>query len=315
MMFGRRGFLLGAALAALLATGAEAADYPSKPITFVVPWGAGGRTDIVGRLAAEKMSEALGQPVAVVNRTGGRGAIGTKSVLDAPKDGYTVLVTTPGNQILGPLGRDVGFEPLDFTALGRIAAGSVILAASTEQPFEDAESMMAYAREHPGETTFSGVKNVLPYLTTLAFAQKAGIELKNIPAKDDAEAVPMALGNHVNMVASSSLSAVASHLEAGTMRALVAFSEERLPEIPDTPTAIELGFDVTGSPWTGLAVADGVPEEVVTILRDTLAEVVKDPDFIARAEAAKVVVDYADGPAFEEQWAREYENFKAVAGQ
>lgn len=312
----KSGLLSLAAGAAVIAmAGAAYADaYPSKPITFVVPWNAGGRTDIVGRLVAEKMSKSLGQPIAVVNKTGGRGAVGTKFVLDAPKDGYTVLVTTPGNQILGPVHRDVGFVPMDFRGVGRVAAGSVLLVSNKEQPFTDAKSLIAYGKANPGKVTFSGVKNVLPYMTAMAFGNAAGVKFKHIPAKGDAGAVPMALGGHTNLVASSSLNAVASHLEAGTMTAVVAFSEERLPEIPDTPTAIELGFNVTGSPWTGIAVAKGVPEAIIEKLRAELKAVVADADFVARATKAKTTISYLDGPSFEKQWEREFTNFKAVAG-
>ena len=185
-------FVAAAVAMAAIATGAAADTYPSKPITFVVPWNPGGRTDIVGRLVAEVMSKNIGQPIAVVNKTGGRGAVGTKYVLDAPKDGYTVLVTTPGNQILGPVHRDVGFVPMDFRGIGRVAAGSVILASNKDQPFIDAKSLIAYAKANPGKVTVSGVKNVLPYMTAMAFANKAGIKFKHIPAKGDAGAVPMA---------------------------------------------------------------------------------------------------------------------------
>ena len=308
-------FVAATVAIAAIATGAAADTYPSKPITFVVPWNPGGRTDIVGRLVAEVMSGQIGQPIAVVNKTGGRGAVGTKYVLDAPKDGYTVLVTTPGNQILGPVHRDVGFVPMDFRGIGRVAAGSVILASNKDQPFIDAKSLIAYAKANPGKVTVSGVKNVLPYMTAMAFANKAGIKFKHIPAKGDAGAVPMALGGHVNLVASSSLNSVASHLDAGTMVAVVAFSEERLPEIPNTPTAIDLGFDVTGSPWTGIAVAKGVPEAIIEKLRAALKAVVADASFIERAGKSKTTVSYLDGPGFEKQWEREFNNFKAVVGK
>lgn len=303
-------------LCALAVLGSAAADsYPSKPITFVVPWPAGGRTDIVGRMVASAMGSYLGQPVAVVNHTGGRGAVGSKYVLDAPKDGYTVLVTTPGNQILGPVHRDVGFVPGDFRGIGRVASGSVILAANLDQPFASGEEFIAHAKANPGEVSYSGVKNVLPWLAVESLAGKAGLQLKHVPAKGDADAVPMALGGHVNAVSSSSLNAIAAHLEGGTLRALIAFAEERLPEIPDTPTAKELGYDVTASPWTGLAVAQGVPDEAVDKLREALKQAIQDKTFQNFAKQSKTTVSYLDGPEFEQQWQREYANFKAVVGQ
>lgn len=313
----RRALFAAVATAAVMAVAGDAVAqaYPSKPITFVVPWPAGGRTDIVGRMVATVIGSELGQPVAVVNRIGGGGAIGTKSVLDAPKDGYTVLVTTPGNQILGPVHRDVGFVPSDFRGIGRVASGSVILASNTEQPFTDAKSMIAMAKAKPGELTYSGVKNVLPWLAVEAMAKQAGIKLKNVPSKGDADAVPMALGGHTNMVSSSSLNAIASQLEAKKMRALIVFADKRLPELPNVPTAIELGYDVTASPWTGLAVAKGVPEDRIEVLRAALKKVVEDKTFQNFAKQSKTTVAYEDGPAFEAQWNREYKAFKSVVSK
>jgi len=151
-------FLVAAALSISFVSGAVpvlAESFPDKPITFVVPWGAGGRTDIVGRMVSNVMGSILEQPIAVVNRTGGRGAVGTKSVLDGKADGYTVLVTTPGNQILAPVFNDVGFTPGDFRAIGRVAVGSVIFASNMDQPFTDGASLIEYARANPNTVTYS----------------------------------------------------------------------------------------------------------------------------------------------------------------
>ena len=309
----RKSVLAATALAIVSVAGAALAEsYPSKPLTFVVPWGAGGRADIVGRMVASTMGSLLNQPIAVVNRTGGRGTVGTKFVLDAPKDGYTILLTTPGSQILGPLNNDVGFQVMDFIGIGRVTASTIVLAANVKQDFADAKQMVALAKASPGKLTFSGVKNVVPWLTVEAFAAAAGIKLKNIPAKGDADAVPMALGGHANMVVSSSTNAVAAHLGAGTMRVLVAFSEKRLPEIPDTPTAVELGYDVISSTWAGLAVAKGVPADVVAKLRATLKQVVNQKTYKNFAKQSKTPLAYTDGPTFEKQWAREHKAYKAV---
>lgn len=312
--FKKPAMLLGAVGLAMVAMAGDAfaQAYPSKPITFVVPWGAGGRTDIVGRMVSNVMGSILGQPIAVVNRTGGRGAVGTKFVLDAPKDGYTVLVTTPGNQILGPVHRDVGFVPSDFRGVGRVAVGSVILASNTKQPFNDAKTMIEYAKANPGKVSYSGVKNVLPWLAAEALAGKAGLKFKHVPAKGDADAVPMALGGHVNMVSASSLNAIASHVTAGTMKPLMVFADQRIKELPDTPTATELGYAVTASPWTGVAVAKGVPEDRLQTLRDALKKAVETKSIQNFAKASKTTLSYLDGPGFEKQWDNEFNTFKAV---
>lgn len=300
------------ALGAVVMEAKAQSNYPTKPITFVVPWGAGGRTDIVGRMISNVMGSILGQPIAVVNRTGGRGAVGTKFVLDAPKDGYTVLVTTPGNQILGPVHRNTGFVPSDFRGIGRVAVGSVILAANPDQPFKDGKTMIEYAKSNPNKVSYSGVKNVLPWLAAEALASKAGLKFKHVPAKGDADAVPMALGGHVNMVSASSLNSISSHISAGKLKALMVFSDKRIKELPDTPTAAELGFNVTASPWTGIAVAKGVPEDRIKVLRDALKKAMETKSILNFAKASKTTLSYSDGPDFEKQWDREFSTFKSV---
>ncbi len=289
-----------------------AQSFPDKPITFVVPWGAGGRTDIVGRMVSNVMGSILEQPIAVVNRTGGRGAVGTKSVLDGEADGYTVLVTTPGNQILAPLFNDVGFVPSDFRGIGRVASGSVIFASNMDQPFTDGASLIEYARANPGAVTYSAVKNNLPWLAAESLAEKAGIKFRHVPAGGDSEAVPMALGGHVNLVASSSYNAIASQIEGGEMRALIVFANERMEALPDTPTAIELGYAVTASPWTGIAVSKGVPEDRIEILRNALAEAMETKSILNFANSSGTTLSYLDGPGFEAQWDAEFTDFQSV---
>ena len=117
----RHTLALAAALLTTMPLVARAADYPEKPIAFIVPWPAGGTTDIIGRMLADAMSADLGKPIAVVNRVGAGGSLGTKAALDAPKDGYTVLVTTSGNQILTPLAKDVGYKSADFVPIGQVS--------------------------------------------------------------------------------------------------------------------------------------------------------------------------------------------------
>ena len=265
-----------AALGVAAATTASAADYPAKPVTFVVTWPAGGSTDITGRMTASYMSNHLGVPIAVVNRVGGVGTIGTRSVLDAPKDGYTVLVTTVGNQVLQPAARDVGFVPRDFVPVGQISARTMLIVGGKDQPYSDAKSLIEYAKANPGKATFASPSKVLPWRAVMKFAKAAGIKLKHIPAKGDAKSLPMVLGGHVGMASLGDVSAGVSHIKAGKMNAIGIFSAERHHALPDTPTMKELGFDMVLVPWTGLAVAKGTPPEVIKKLSEALKKTTED---------------------------------------
>lgn len=290
---------------------APAADYPSKPITFIVPWPAGGTTDIVGRLLADAMSGRLGQPVAVVNRVGAGGSLGTKAALDAPKDGYTVLVTTSGNHILTPLAKDVGYKADDFVAIGQIASRTLALGVKSDKPWKNLKDLQKDAAANPGKYTFGAVPNVMPFLTLDQWARMAGVQLTHVPQKGGAPGVTGTLGGHLDMVPES-LSSMQSHLKAGTMRALAVFNEARDPAAPDVPTAKEQGFAVFGNPFTGLAVAKGTPQAAVEALRKAMQQAATDPGFQDKAVKAGSNVTYLDGPAFAAVWARDWAAYAPV---
>ena len=284
---------------------ARAADYPEKPITFIVPWPAGGTTDIIGRLLADGMSTDLGKPIAVVNRVGAGGSLGTKAALDAPKDGYTVLVTTSGNHILTPLAKDVGYKSADFAPIGQVSSRTLALGVKADAPWKNLADLQKDAKANPGKFTFGAVPNVLPFLTLDQWTKAAGVSLTFVPQQGGAPGVTGTLGGHLHMVPES-LSSMNSHLKAGSMRALAVFNDERDPAAPDVPTAKEQGFAVFGNPFTGLAVAKGTPDAVVARLRQAMAKVVKDPAFQDKALKTGSDVTYLDGPAFGKVWERDW---------
>lgn len=302
-----------AAIAALplaigLTTAATAQDYPSKPISMIVTWNAGGSTDVIARLLAEPLGEVLGQPVAVANRAGGGGSLGTQAALDAPKDGYTILATTSGNHILTPLKNDVGYTYEDFEPIGQLVAASIILTVNADSPWETLDDLVAAAREQPGHYLFGAVPNVVPHLTFNALAEAAGIEATHVPQQGGAPGATALLAGDIDFLPANAAT-VASNLQGGTMRGLAVFGAERDPAFPDIPTAAEQGYEVYGSPFVGLAVAKGVPDEVLATLRDAFAEVANDPAFAERALATGTALTYQPAEAFGEVWRRDWENY------
>ncbi len=304
---------LTAALALLISVpfAGHAADYPAKPITFIVPWPAGGTTDIIGRMLAEGMSTDLGTPIAVVNRVGAGGSLGSKAALDAPKDGYTVLVTTSGNQILTPLAKDVGYTSADFVPIGQVSSRTLALGVKADAPWKNLADLQKDAKANPDKYTFGAVPNVLPFLTLDQWAKMAGVQLTFVPQQGGAPGVTGTLGGHLNMVPES-LSSMNSHLKAGTMRALAVFNVERDPAAPDVPTAKEQGFAVFGNPFTGLAVSKGTPDAALARLRTSMAKVVKDPAFQDKAMKAGSDVTYLDADAFGKVWVRDWDAYAPV---
>lgn len=295
---------------ALAAGPLAAQQYPAKPITFIVPWPAGGTTDIIGRLLGEAMSKELGQPIAVVNRVGGGGALGTKAVADAPKDGYTVIVTTSGNHVLTPIKGNVGYQPEDFVGIGQISSRTLVLATKNDK-WKTAADLVKDAKANPEKYTYGAVPNVLPHIVTAGFAKAAGIKLTLVPQTGGAPGVTGALGGHLDLV-TESLESMQQHLRSGALHALMVFNDARDPSAPNIPTAKELGYDVVGNPWTGLAVMKGTPEPVIAKLQATMAKVAKDPAFVATVEKTGASIEYLDGPSFTKLFAGDFAKFKAA---
>lgn len=308
----RRMFLLAGAVAGVVAgiTPAMSQSYPERPITMIVPWSAGGTTDIVARLFAAELGTELGQPVAVVNIVGGGGALGTSEALQAT-DGYTIIMTTSGNHILTPLANDVGYAHDDFVGIGQLSVRTLVLAVLSEKPWQSLTDLQEDAAANPGAYTFGAVPNVLPFLTLSSWANAAGVELLHVPQQGGAPGVNGVLGGILDMVPES-LSSVQQHLQAGTMRGLAVFNAERDPVAPDVPTAAEQGFEVYGNPFTGVAVAGGVSDEVVETLRTATAKIASDPAFQERMATAGDSVTYLDGPAFEAVWARDWDAYEPL---
>jgi tripartite-type tricarboxylate transporter receptor subunit TctC len=290
---------------------AAAQDYPSKPLRMIVTWNAGGTTDITARLFAPELAKELGQPVAVINRVGGGGALGTKEAADAPADGYTLLMTTSGNHILTPLSRDVGYTQADFIPIGQLTSRTLVLAVRADAPWKNLADLQKDAKANPGKYTFGAVPSGMPFLTLSAWADAAGVKLVHVPQQGGAPGITGTLGGHLNMVPES-LSSALSHINSGAMRALAIFNDERDPAAPKLPTAEEQGFKVYGNPFTGVAVAKGTPQPIVDKLRAATAKIANDPEYQEKMKKAGDVTSYLDAKAFGEVWKRDWTTYKPI---
>ena len=287
---------------------ANAQSYPSKPITLIVTWPAGGSTDVVARLLADPLGERLGQPIAVVNHKGGGGALGTMAALEAPKDGYTLLMTTSGNHILTPLKHDVGYRYDSFQPIGQLVASSVMLAVRADSKWKTLAALVEDVKAHPGKYTFGAVPAVMPFLDMRALATAAGLDVVHVPQQGGAPGAMALLAGNVDMLPANA-STIASNLKAGKMRALAVFSDKRDPAFPDVPTAKEQGYDVEGSPFVGVAVAKGVPEPIVEKLRAALAKVANDNSFREKVLKTATAITYLPAKQFGEVWARQWNTY------
>ena len=270
-MDARRGF--AAVVAALvLASPGAAQDYPSRPITLVVPFPAGGGNDALARVVAEKMSKPLGQQVVVENRAGAGGTIGTRAVAKAVPDGYTILLSYTGTLAINPsLYPNAGYDPRkDFAPIGLIAYLPSVLVVHPNLPVRSTSELIAYARSNRGKINYAFVPSTVGHITTELFARSAGIELTSIPYKGNGNALGDLLGGHVSMMFISMLPII-GNVRAGTLRALAVTSAERSALLPEVPPISESGLPgFSAITHYGLAAPAGTPRPIVERLNKEL---------------------------------------------
>jgi tripartite-type tricarboxylate transporter receptor subunit TctC len=271
---------LGACLAVALAVAARADDFPSRPITLVVPYPAGGGNDLIARVVAEKMSAALGQPMVIENRGGAGGTIATRQVARAAADGYTLLVATSSLAINPSIYPNVGYDPrADFSPIGLMAASQNVLLVHPTVAAASVGELIARAREAPGRLTFAstGGGNSVQLAAEL-FASMAGITLTQIPYKGNGPALSDLLGGHVAIMFSPLPGAVGL-VQDSKVRALAVTGARRSPRFPDLPTVAEAGLPGYESVLHyGIVAPAGVPHPIAERLSVALRSALDAPD-------------------------------------
>lgn len=306
----RRSLLLGTAYSAaglLVPAWARAADeYPARPITFICPWPAGGTADASMRAICQVASRVLKQPIAVDNKAGAAGMIGARAIAQARPDGYTVgqipISVTRFSQ-LGSLQAD---PRKDFTYLARTSGQTFGIAVLPDSKFRTLKDMVAYAKANPGRVTYAhaGVGGAT-HVGMEEFALAAGIQLNAIAYKGGSAALNDTLGGQVDMLADSS--SWAPHVEAGKLRLLATWGEQRTPRFKDTPTLKELGYQVVVDAPNGIGAPAGLPADVEKKLRDAFRFAVNSDEFKAVASKIDAPVMYLDGPDYKKYVGQVYE--------
>jgi tripartite-type tricarboxylate transporter receptor subunit TctC len=265
--------LCAAAVLGLSASLAHAQNFPSRPITLVIPFAPGGSTSIVGRGVADKMGELLGEKVVVDNRPGAGGTVGTKAVAKSEPDGYTLLLGYTGTLAIGPsLYKNVGYDPRkDFAPIGLIGNAPNSLVVNPSFPAKTVGELIAYAKANPGKVNFgSAGAGTASHITGEYFARAAGITLVHIPYKGTGPALTDLLGGHIPM-AFAPVPASHANVAAGKLRALAVTSTTRSGLMPEVPTIAEsglAGFDA--SLYYGLVAPAGTPRPIIDKLNKAL---------------------------------------------
>ncbi|WP_298368906.1 tripartite tricarboxylate transporter substrate binding protein [uncultured Bradyrhizobium sp.] len=274
------------ALTALLvaAPPARAADYPTCPIKLVVPYAAGGPTDVLGRIVGEYLGRDLKQVVVVENKAGAQGAIGAEAVARSDPDGYTLFVTAASIFVLNPLlYKKLPYDPArDFRLLSVITDAPMIMEVHPSVPAKTIAEFVAYAKKNPGKLNFgSAGTGGTVHLAGEMFKQMAGVEMTHVPYKGAGPALQDLLSGNIQLMFDT-LGTALPPVKSGMLRALGVSSTERVPDLPDLPTIAESGYpDYAVSVWYGIAAPSKVPHEIADKIKASLDRALNDEAFRA----------------------------------
>lgn len=259
----------------MMSASTVAADYPTKNIRLVVPFGAGGGTDAVGRTLANSAKDILGQNIAVMNRTGGAGAVGMSFGAQQRADGYTLTVVTREIASLPQMGL-MQHDASDFKLIRLVNLDPAVVLVPADSPFNTINDLIAEAKKGEGKVKFAST--AAPNFYLMALEKDQNIKLNAIPYNGSSEAIPAVLGKHTDVTMVTPGEAIAQ-LRSGQLKALGVMSEERISYIPDVPTLKEQGVDVTTGTWRGIGAPKDTPDEIIEILGKAFDEAMATEEF------------------------------------
>jgi tripartite-type tricarboxylate transporter receptor subunit TctC len=276
-----------------VSNGAAAQNYPTRAIQMVVPYAAGGPTDLAARKVAELLSPRLGQPVVIENRGGGGGIPGTEAVANAKPDGHTLLVGATGPLVVSPSVRKLNYQvDKDLKPIAEIWRSSQLLAVNPKIGVKSVADFLAYAKKSPAKVTIGTAGNgTLPHLLMVLINQETGIELVHVPYRGTAAVLPNVLGGQIDAIIGD-VSVIAPSVKSGALVALAVTAPERSPLLPDVPTMAESGYpSLVAESWYGLMAPAAIPDSVMKKLVPAVQASLKDPAFQAalKQQGARVV--------------------------
>lgn len=279
--------LLMTALACLPLAG-TAADYPTKPVTVVVGYSAGGGVDAMARILAEKLPAVIGQPVIVENRPSVGAIVGSTYVAKAKPDGYTLMMGAPGPMIFNhAVYTKLPYTPQDFTPISFVSDSPLVLLVNINNPAKTVQELVNQSKQNPDKANY-GASSASFQLITELFNKKTGARFTHIPYKGANDSVTAVMAGDVTMTLADAGPAFIG-LQSGRVKALAVTSAARMKDYPTIPTLSELGVDLKVSLWIGLLAPAGTPADVVKVLQDAVAKVVAMPDVQKKISGMSVI--------------------------
>ncbi len=305
----RRG-LLAAAAAAPFAAYAQA-DYPSRPIELVVPFGAGGGTDVLARAFAEASRKHIAQPITVLNKPGASGAIGWGEVIASKPDGYKLAVITVEVTTLPHMGL-AKFTHEDFVPIARLNADPAAITVKADAPWNTVEEFLAASRQAGGQMRMGNAGNgSIWHLAAAALEDKTGVKFNHIPFNGANPAVLALLGGHIEAVAVSPAE-VTTHVQGGKLKTLAVMADQRVKGFENVPTLKERGVDLSIGTWRGIGAPKGTPPEVVATLKNLAQKAMAEPVLQGTMDKQNMGSSWADDAQFRAAMARDNVYFKQL---
>ena len=277
MLHAIRALVIGGVFAASAALAAD--DWPSRPITLVGPFAAGGSTDITARIVADELSKDLGKTVIVDARPGASGSLGVNSVARVAPDGYTILLGTSGTHAAIPhLLKDLPYNPVkDFAPIGQVAVIEAVLAVHPGVPAKTVNELIAYAKANPGKLNYGTAGPAsAQHVGAALFESMTGVKMTHIPFRGSAPAITSLIGGNIDLIFGPTVELL-PQIQGGTLRAIAVTTTARSPQLPEVPTVAETlpGYELVS--WSGLFAPAGTSPEIVKKISASLMRMMKDP--------------------------------------
>ncbi len=302
---------LTAALAVTLGSGAAMAAYPEKPINVIVPWGAGGDSDLTTRIWADAVEKELGVPVVVINKTGGGGVVGTSFVARAKADGYTLINAGLSNMLVTPNFSNTPYNFDTFEPVVKFTSVPLAVVVSKDSPYQNFEEFVAGAKSKNVTQGSWGASSSGTIMANI-IANQAGYKVKYVHAKGAADSMVSVVGGHIDSAVSFP-PAFGPHVKADRARALVI--DQKMDAFPGVPTFSDYGIMGSFGGWSGVFAPKGVPQEVINKLTKATAKVMKDPKVLAAYENIGALVDFRHGADWVKDLKTTYNIYKDEAAR
>jgi len=305
--------LVGLAFILLFANGGPSQEvYPSRPVTFIVPFPPGGSTDLGYRLLTKEAEKHLGQPIVVVNKPGGGGTVGVSAIASAKPDGYTIGQSPSGGFLaIMPHIEKIPYHPIrDLRYIMQFAELNFGVLVKADSSFKNFKDLISYARQNPKKLTYgTNAPNSISNLIMEQIAKKEGVQMTHIPFKGSAEYQTALLGGHVLFVVGEFNY---SYLEGGQARVLLFLGEKRSEEYPQVPVVKDLGYDIPCPVYNGVAGPKGLPDEIARKLEEAFTKGMKEPAFVKGMKDLHVMLLHRNSKEVTEWAAYNYELFGKI---